>query len=267
METIKLGSTGKDVAFAKENLVRNGYQVVQNDLFDEKMKNAVIEFQRKNGLEADGIINDRTWEVILFIGRMDSGKLTEEDFNLTSKLLGCETAALMAVHKVETEGRKGFCAPGKPTILFEGHIFWKQLENKGIEPTKYVVGDEDILYPKWKRGYYKGGINEYERLEKARSINQEAADASASWGMFQIMGFNYKACDEESVESFVMAMCESERKQLILTARFIRRNGMLPALINKNWSEFARKYNGPSYAQNYYDKKLMDAYNSFNRER
>ena len=34
METIKLGSTGKDVAFAKENLVRNGYQLFHNDLFD-----------------------------------------------------------------------------------------------------------------------------------------------------------------------------------------------------------------------------------------
>lgn len=134
---------------------------------------------------------------------------------------------------------------GKPAILFEGHVFWQQLVKKGIDPSKYVTGNEDILYPKWETGHYKGGMKEYERLEKARSINREAADASASWGMFQIMGFNYKACDENSVESFVTAMCESERKQLILSARFIKKGGMLSALIAKNWSEFACKYNVP----------------------
>lgn len=46
METIKLGSKGKDVAFAKENLARNGYQVDQSDLFDENMKIAVIDFRK-----------------------------------------------------------------------------------------------------------------------------------------------------------------------------------------------------------------------------
>ena len=263
METIKSGSTGKDVVLAKENLERNGYQVDKSDLFDEKMKNVVIDFQRKNGLDADGIIGYRTWEALLFGGRPVSEKLTEEDFILMAQLLGCETAALKAVQEVETGGRGGFFAPGKPAILFEGHIFWKQLTKKGVNPEKYVQGNKDILYPKWEKERYKGGMEEYERLEKARRIDREAADASASWGMFQIMGFNYKACDEKSVESFVTAMCESERKQLILSGRFIRKGGMLPALIAKNWREFAHKYNGAGYAQNSYDIKLMNAYNKF----
>lgn len=263
METIKSGSTGKDVVLAKENLERNGYQVDKSDLFDEKMKNVVIDFQRKNGLDADGIIGYRTWEALLFGGRPVSEKLTEEDFILMAQLLGCETAALKAVQEVETGGRGGFFAPGKPAILFEGHTFWKQLTQKGMNPKKYVQGNEDILYPKWKKKRYKGGMEEYERLEKARRIDREAADASASWGMFQIMGFNYKTCDEKSVESFVTAMCESERKQLILSGRFIRKGGMLPALIAKNWREFAHKYNGAGYEQNSYDTNLMKAYNKF----
>lgn len=263
MKTIRLGNTGEDVSLAKENLVRNGYQVNQSASFDENMKHAVINFQRKNGLDADGIIGYRTWEALLFGGRPVSEKLTEEDFILMAQLLGCETAALKAVQKVETGGRGGFFAPGKPAILFEGHVFWKQLENRGFNPNKYVTGNEDILYSKWEKGHYKGGIKEYERLEKARSINREAADASASWGMFQIMGFNYMACDEKSVEGFVTAMCESERKQLILSGRFIKKGGMLPELIAKNWSEFASKYNGKGYKQNKYDEKLQSAYNSF----
>ena len=128
-----------------------------------------------------------------------------------------------------------------------------------------MAGNENILYPKWEKGHYKGGLREYERLEQARRINYEAADASASWGMFRVMGFNYAACGERSVESFVNAMCESGLKQLILSARFIKQAGMLPALQNKNWAEFARRYNGPAYAQNRYDEKLAEAYRLFGR--
>lgn len=58
----------------------------------------------------------------------------------------------------------------------------------------------------------QGGIREYERLEQARKINRETVDASASCGMFQIMGFNYAACGEVNIESFMQSMCESEYK-------------------------------------------------------
>ncbi|RGQ14718.1 DUF3380 domain-containing protein [Bacteroides cellulosilyticus] len=44
------------------------------------------------------------------------------------------------------------------------------------------------------RLYYKGGISEYDRLEQTRKINRKVADASVSWGMFQIIGFNYAIC-------------------------------------------------------------------------
>lgn len=49
-----------------------------------------------------------------------------------------------------------------------------------------MKGNENILYPKWEKGHYKGGMGEYDRLEQARKINHEAADASASWGCFRL---------------------------------------------------------------------------------
>ena len=140
------------------------------------------------------------------IEKSNSGRLIDEDFTQVAELLGCEPAALKAVQQVETGGRGGFFSPGRPAILFEGHIFWTQLKKRGSNPEDYVKGNENILYPKWEKGHYKGGIGEYDRLEQARKINREAADASASWGMFQIMGFNYAACGEESIESFVRSM-------------------------------------------------------------
>ena len=198
------------------------------------------------------------------IEKSNSGRLIDEDFTQVAELLGCEPAALKAVQQVETGGRGGFFSPGRPAILLEGHIFWTQLKKRGSNPEDYVKGNENILYPKWEKGHYKGGIGEYDRLEQARKINREAADASASWGMFQIMGFNYAACGEESIESFVRSMCESEFKQLLLTANFIKKNSqMLQALQARDWAVFAKCYNGPAYAQNRYDVKLEAAYQKY----
>ena len=47
-------------------------------------------------------------------------------------------------------------------------------------PEEYADGNRDILYPKWTKGNYKGGEEEYSRLDRARKIDKEAADASAS---------------------------------------------------------------------------------------
>ena len=148
--------------------------------------------------------------------------MTEEDFILVARLLDVEVTALKAVQQVETGGRGGFFAPGKPAILFEGHIFWNQLKKRNINPESHVKGNENILYPKWEKGHYKGGMGEYDRLEQARKINHEAADASASWGMFQIMGFNYAACGEKSVDSFVKAMCTVSYTHLDVYKRQVR---------------------------------------------
>ena len=168
------------------------------------------------------------------------------------------------MQKVETGGRGGFFAPSKPAILFEGHVFWSQLKQRRINPERFAAANPGILYPRWSKAHYKGALAEYARLEQARKINVDAANASASWGMFQIMGFHYALCGYKSVSQFVAFMSQSERNQLIVFCRFIRKSaGMLPALQAKNWATFARLYNGSGYAENQYDKKLLNAYRTF----
>lgn len=263
MKTIKLGDNGEEVQTLQELLNKQGVFVGLSGVFDEETRNAVVDFQKKHGLDADGIVGFRSWETFLFERHETDGKLVDKDIELVANLLGVELAALKAVQHVETGGRGGFFGPGKPAILFEGHVFWRQLKKRGFNPETLVTGNENILYPKWVKTHYKGGLGEYDRLEQARKIDKEAADASASWGMFQIMGFNYAACGQKSVESFVNAMCKNELSQLRLSAIFIKNSGMLPALKEKNWAEFARRYNGPAYAQNKYDEKMAKAYMSY----
>lgn len=187
-------------------------------------------------------------------------KLQETDYQRAAGLIGVETAAIKAVLEVETGNRGGFVAENKPTILFEGHIFWKQLRLSGIDPMKHLKGNEDILYPKWTKAHYKGGIQEYDRLSRAKLIHEEAALSSASWGLAQIMGFNYKMCDCRSIHEFVGLMSESESKQLWLFVNFIRSNRWDSYLRCHDWKSFARCYNGPAYAKNRYDQKLEYAY-------
>lgn len=58
--------------------------------------------------------------------------------------------------------------------------FWNELKKRGKNPEDYTTYNEDILYPKWSKEHYKGGIKEYERLERAIAIDEEAAISSAS---------------------------------------------------------------------------------------
>lgn len=265
MDTIKINSKGLSVERLQALLPLYGFSVQATGVFDDSTHEAVVNFQKRFGLDADGIVGYRSWEALLFSNRAEDKNLTENDFKLAAQLLDVETAALKAVKEVESGRNGGFLPSGRPAILFEGHIFWSQLKKKGINPETYVKGNENILYPKWDKSHYKSGEAEYDRLNQARNINREAAEASASWGMFQIMGFNHAACGERTVAGFVEMMGKSELHQLLLSARFIKSAGMLPALRQKNWAEFARLYNGPRYAENRYDAKLQKAYMSFSK--
>ena len=266
MRTLRLNSTGSEVTTLQEALTRKGYTVNATGSFDQATDTAVRQFQHDNHLGADGIVGNNTWQCLLDGTPPQPAttfRLTEADYQRAAQSLNVPVAAVKAVKDVETGGRGGFLAEGKPTILFEGHIFWSQLKKVGINPDTHVAGNEDILYPRWTKGHYKGGMAEYTRLEKAKRIHEVAALCSASWGLFQIMGFNHAACGCRDVREFVARMCETEGTQLDLFVVFLRHNGWDKYLRNLDWAGFARHYNGPSYAQNKYDDKLRRAYQKY----
>ena len=260
MQTIKLNDSGNKVSYLQELLLENGFDETVNGTFSTTTREHVIEFQKLHKLDADGIVGIACWDALVFSQRPPHEKLTEEDFVLAAGILGIEPECLKAVQKVETGGRGGFFAPGKPAILFEGHVFWRELLSRGIDPSSLQAKHPDILYPKWETGHYKGGIKEYERLEEAIAIHEEAALSSASWGINQLMGNNYKLCGEKNVFDFVAKEKISEQNQLRHAIIFIHKSRMTQDLIEKNWRGFARKYNGPSYEKNNYHIKLDKAY-------
>lgn len=262
MKTVRLNSRGKEVEYLQHLLNMHGYNLNADGIFGKCTENAVCDFQKKAGLTADGIVGVRTWEMLESddIQDMLKLKLTEQDFERCAGTLDVEVATVKAVQEVETGGRGGFFTKEQPAILFEGHIFWNELKKRGENPEDYVKGNEDIVYPKWTKIHYKGGIGEYDRLQRAMLINAEAALCSASWGLFQIMGFNHKVCGCSTVQEFVEKMQQNEGGQLDLFTAFIQGNELDGYLRSKDWVGFAKRYNGPAYAENKYDEKLEKAY-------
>jgi hypothetical protein len=187
--------------------------------------------------------------------------LTEQQFQKAAKLINAEVAAVKAVNEVESSGT-GFLKDGRPKILFEGHIFWKQLLKKAIDPKKKQKGNEDILFPVWDKTKYKGKEAEYIRLEKAKKIDESCALESASYGAFQIMGYHFKRCGFNSVQEFVAAQL-SEEQQLAAFICFIKDQHLDVNLRHLDWAGFALGYNGKGYHMNQYDTKLMNAYKKF----
>lgn len=186
-------------------------------------------------------------------------KLTEKDFEWAAQQLNVEVSAIKAVDAVESRG-SGFYSDDQPTILFERHVFSR--ETGGIY-------DEHLpnLSNKKPGGYGSAsGINQHFKLQQAAKLNLSAALKSASWGRFQIMGFNHKLAGFKDVQSFVVAMHESEREQLKAFVNFLKSTGLDKPLRAKNWALFAKGYNGAGYAKNAYDVKLKQAYDRFKNE-
>lgn len=178
-------------------------------------------------------------------------QLTDHDFVTIAMTLDLEPTIIRAVAEVESAG-EGFLRSRKPKILFESYQFHK------LTQGRYDLYPE-ISRPKWERDYL-GGEREYERLGLALDFDRPNALKSASWGKFQIMGFNFIYCGFDDVEGFVQAHVKSEQEHLRAFLNYIKSLKLYEPLGRHDWATFARLYNGPGYAQNSYDVKLAKAY-------
>ena len=177
--------------------------------------------------------------------------LSSDGFANALAIMGIDAPTLWAVLSVETRGF-GFLRSRRPVILFERHVFHR------LTGGRFDVSHPDLSNP--MPGGYRGGAAEYGRLNGASTLDADAALQSASWGIGQLMGFNYEHVGCASVEQMVAAMREDEDKQLWATATFIQDCGTNAALQRHDWQDFARSYNGPDFGREGYDAKLAAAY-------
>ncbi len=189
--------------------------------------------------------------------------LTDADYASAAKLLKCDIPAIKAVAEVESSGN-GFLTDGRVKILFEGHQFYR------LTKGAFADSHPTICYQKWTTQFYTKGANadirgagELTRLAEAMTLNHDAALLSASYGKFQIMGFNFAICGFVTVDAFYQAMQVSEAEQLLAFCSYIKHNFLDDELRNHDWARLARAYNGPEYKKNSYDTKLDNSYKKF----
>lgn len=185
-------------------------------------------------------------------------RLAQGDVGDAARAIGISTAVLLAFLEVEAAGR-GFDSRNRPKMLFEPHVFWRNLSGK----LRDIAAAAGLAYAKWKRNY---PADSYPRLEKAIGIAREPGFRSASYGLPQILGENAKDAGFNSAEAMFETMKQGEREQLLAMVTLLKSWGLASKLAGKDfskpesWVPAVSRYNGKGYAANNYHVKAAAAF-------
>jgi hypothetical protein len=178
--------------------------------------------------------------------------LSQDGIFATCDALGIGAAEIFSVLEVETSGC-GFLADRRPKILFERHVFHRLAQGR-------FAAKQPLICNAVRGGYNQPSNDQHQRLQAAMQLDADAALQSASWGLPQIMGYHFKALGYSSAPAMVADFERSEDVQLAAFANFLKAEGLAPALRNRDWQFFARRYNGPQYHEFHYDQRLAAEY-------
>lgn len=191
-------------------------------------------------------------------------KIDEHDILDAAVGLRVSEAHVRAIMRVETGGKRSFGPEGRPVILPEPHIFSR------LTKRQFDASHPTISYRTWgKRPYPKTQAERYDMLVRMADLSFDNAFASASWGLFQIMGFHAKDLGYATPWEFARAMAKSEANHLDAFVRFIRVNRLDDELRAcrpndpKSCEAFAAGYNGRGFRANRYHQKLAKALGEF----
>lgn len=194
--------------------------------------------------------------------------LSDADYQFAATQLGSGISAnlIKAFAQVESGGKSGFGPKGLPIIAFEGHWFQRYTKHKYDETHPL------LSYKYKKKAGPQWQVNNadqdkaWETMATAFGLDQEAALKSASWGMFQVMGFNFTGCGYKNVFEFVAALKLNAGQQLKAFLNFCKQNpGFIKAATNKDYAGMARSYNGDDYGN--YDVLIKRAYEALEGKR
>ena len=196
-------------------------------------------------------------------GGQKVGDLTDAEYRSAAAQLGCEAAVVKALTTVECRG-SAFDSLGRPKILFE-RVWFSRLTHHVWDKTNPNVSLAKHLHDSKGNELFSkeyGSPNlQYPRLGEAYHLDADAALQAASWGKFQLMGFNYKMAGFVSPQNMVSAMRQSVAAQLGAFVSLVQSDKrLLRAFQTKDWATLAQHYNGSDYRKGQYDQKLEQAY-------
>lgn len=266
------------------------------DTYDLRLAQRVVNEQTGANLRADGVIGPasqqalRKWQVqnsLPQTGKVDDATwgamspyisqrfVTVGDIVKAATNAGLPPSMLLAFWEVESVGA-GFLNDGRCTILFEGHKFYEYVTARisAKQAQAWNRAYPNLCFPKWDSKSYIGGAGEWRRFEQARALDATCAMLSTSWGLFQLMGFNYNFGGFKDVQTMVEAHIATEHNHLNAILNFInsyrvsvggankmgiRYTSLRDAVIAKDPKATAAIYNGAGFAANKYDERIKAA--------
>ena len=213
---------------------------------------------RGAGIVADGKAGPQTRKAIIDMFRnTQAQKATIADKQAVAALLGGSLKQLQAVDLVESGG-SGWDKNGQLKCLFERHYVWRRIKAvipllSNPTPGGYTIdADNDGINDSW------------EKIADMAMRNPIVAFESASFGKFQIMGAHANQLGHINAIDFAYALSRNEAAHYNALGAFIRVNGLVNAFRKLSTNpednkEFARGYNGKSYAKGGYHIRLAKA--------
>ena len=196
--------------------------------------------------------------------------LTVEQVAEIARDLKVETAALRAIAEVESSGAP-FGPDGRPIVRFELHVFHSKVRaTSAVDAKTYEKTHPHLCQHSQDTGdlYHGGGqTTEWGMLHGALALrgHTEQALSSASYGKFQVMGFNHAKIGWPSVTQFVRDMFVSEANQFKAFMGYVEAGSLVRHIRSHDWASFAHGYNGAGYLRYKYDTRMAAAYDRFRR--
>ncbi|MGL6052823.1 MAG: peptidoglycan-binding protein, partial [Aeromonas salmonicida] len=122
--SLKKGDTGTAVTDLQRRLTKVGYPVDPDGWFGDATEQALLDFQRDYMITAIGQAGPRT--IAALLGSERGNQLTVNHMQAGADLLAVPLATMATVAQVESIG-EGFTQAQRPVVLFERHVFYKQL--------------------------------------------------------------------------------------------------------------------------------------------
>ena len=181
-----------------------------------------------------------------------------------------EPEALLAVVQVESAGKALENDGRTPCLLFERHIFYRELKKAGKTVQLLNAISLGLANETWQpKTQYKDQGTSSARLAlfaKACVVNEECAIRSCSWGVGQTMGFLAEELKFTSAKAMLAYLVQGGvPAQVDCMVREIENHKLTAKLNAHNWAGFAKVYNGPGYATNHYDTKMAAAWTAWKK--
>ena len=218
------------------------------------LPSALARFAVGNSLAAkqDRANNARVTAELVNLKAQNPMRLERIDFQRVAEEHGVEPWKLHGLTDIESR-RGGFDNDGRAIMVPELHKF-SEFTLRAYDETNPDLSIRKWIHPaRVKAGhpYTLDNAGRWDTLARQASLNADAAVRAASWGAFQIMGFNYAALHFDTPLELVRRIYQGERAQLDLAVRYLIAEGGFDPLLKGDFYRAAIVQNGTGKPNEY----------------